>query len=218
MWRECCECEHNLHADEYTSNQWAKGVGRSKCMTCVDRSMQSAQCHICLNWYSGDNSLKQHMKTHPDCEKCGKILPSNDELMRHMDEYHPSCAVCNRTFQSPNALMQHSKTHVAKTVSCPICGNKKFRNAANAVAHVESGYCSGCRGSELAKSSIYDYVSSRAPTLCVPMIENGYTSRSVPDHPYRCTKCSKTFSRLSSQMNHENDVHGDNRKLQQIGW
>lgn len=128
------------------------------------------------------------------------------------------CKICAHRFRLPHDLFQHMKTHAPTNVSCPVCGVQRFRNAANAVAHVESGYCTGCLGADNARTQIHKYVSVRAPTLCVPMIENGDSGQGVPDRPYRCTYCSKSFKHLSAQMNHEGDVHKNDRNLQQIGW
>merc|ERR1719508_248339 len=47
-------------------------------------------------------------------------------------------------------------------VPCPICGVKKmFRTATNAVQHVESGACGGCRGKEKAREQIYKFISNK---------------------------------------------------------
>ena len=135
-----------------------------------------------------------------------------------MQTHISRCDYCGREFQSENSLAQHMKTHRPKNVSCPICGEQRIGSAANAVAHVESGYCSGCRGQDEARRQIYQYVSGHAPNLCVPMLENGGHSDQVPNSPYKCTYCGKQFGQLSSQMNHEQDVHHNDRRMQQLGW
>lgn len=218
MSRVCSKCGYRLHADEFSGNQWSKGVGISQCMDCVSQAQQPVQCDVCDNWYSSDNALEQHMRTHPVCEHCDEQFLSRAALMEHMEYDHNICDICGRDFRSANGLFQHSKTHVPKNVSCPICGDKKFRNAANAVAHVESGYCSGCRGKDFARTKIHQFMTQNAPIFLAPMIENGPGSAGVPDRPYRCTCCSKTFTSLSAQMNHEGDVHGNDRRLHQLGW
>ena len=158
------------------------------------------------------------MRSHPSCSFCSKTFDGHHDLAEHMNDQHPTCPQCDRQFSSPNSLFQHSKAHIPRTVSCPICGDKKFKNAANAVAHVESGYCSGCQGKDNARTQIYQYVSQYAPSLRVQMIENGYSSNSVPDKPYECSYCSRRFAQLSAQMNHEGDFHRNQRQMRQLGW
>lgn len=262
--RVCSECGYRCSPDEFSNNQWRKGPGVSRCMDCVERTEHPVECSVCLNWYSSDNALAQHMKTHPICEYCDEQFFSREVLEDHLDEYHNICDVCNRDFRTPNGLnqhrqihpecdycderfmtradvldhmdahhnicqicgrdfqsqndlFQHSKTHLPRTVSCPLCGEKKFKSGANAVSHVESGYCTACRGQETALRQIHRYVSRNAPQLCTPMLEYGSRCSGVPDQPYRCTYCNKSFRLLSAQMNHENDVHGNDRRPT-LGW
>ena len=52
----------------------------------------------------------------------------------------------DRHFNNQNELTMHMQTHRPRNTACPVCGEIRFASAANAVAHVESGSCSGCRG------------------------------------------------------------------------
>jgi DNA-directed RNA polymerase subunit RPC12/RpoP len=216
--RHCSECGSWCDADEFSNNQWRRGPGASRCIECVDRTEQPVECDVCARWLTSDNALAQHMKTHPECQYCDERFYSHAHLADHVNSAHNVCPTCGRDFRSPNGLFQHQKSHAPRNVSCPICGEQRFRNAANAVAHVESGYCAGCLGKDHARAQIHQFVTHNAPRLCVPAIENGYGGGGVPDRPYRCTDCGKTFASLSAQMNHEGDVHGNNRRLQQLGW
>mmetsp|Transcript_5799 Transcript_5799/g.10134 ORF Transcript_5799/g.10134 Transcript_5799/m.10134 type:complete len:174 (+) Transcript_5799:140-661(+) len=168
MLRICAECTNLLDSCEFSSNQWKKGAGSSRCWDCVSRTVQ--------------------------------------------------CSICSRSFTSQNNLRQHMKTHVARSIPCPVCGDKKkFRNAANAVAHVESGYCSGCKGQQNARQQIYNYARINAPQLTTNLIEGaqgGYGR--VPQKPYRCQFCARNFAHLSALLNHERDAHRNNRPIQQI--
>lgn len=110
------------------------------------------------------------------------------------------------------------KVHIPKDVQCPVCKQKSFSRGADAVAHVESGYCSGCRGKSQARQQIHDFVGRNAGQLLVPQIENGHGDGATPDYPYRCRHCSKMFRNLSSLMNHEEDKHSSRGSIQfQIG-
>lgn len=111
------------------------------------------------------------------------------------------------------------KSHATRVLKCPLCqGPKQFKNGANVVAHVESGFCTGCVGKDAARDQIFQFVSRNAPSLTVPMLENGGYGGGAPARPYQCSYCSKTFAHLSAQMNHEGDVHANNRGLNQLGW
>lgn len=191
----CARCDDYCERHEYSANQWKKVEGEAICKSCVEYMQRDVQCDFCERWFDSENSLNMHMETH--IHRCG---------------------TCNRGFYDLNQLRQHEKVHRPKTVKCPLCGEQRFGSAANAVAHVESGYCSGCRGKSNARSQIYNFVSHHAASLRAPMIGNGDGDRGVPDRPYRCTYCSKTFTMLSAQMNHECDVHGNDRNIRQLGW
>lgn len=190
---ECSECSEFCESYEFSSNQWAKGRSRAKCRNCVNDSQREVSCPFCGRSFNCQNSLNMHR---PSCV--------------------PTCSQCSRTFGSQHSLDQHMKSHRPREIQCPLChGAKRFRNGANVVAHVESGYCSGCRGEEFAKERIFDFVSRNARSLVVPMLQNGDNQTTTRRNPYQCTYCHKTFAQLSAQMNHEEDVHGNQRSMGQ---
>ena len=108
-----------------------------------------------------------------------KLVPEFPEMAHHNSEYwkdmkyHPSTAIycpnCNKMFDHPNGnkkhidnmLKQHMQVHAPRNVSCPVCGDQRFRNATNAVQHVESGSCKGCKGKETAREQIYKFISNK---------------------------------------------------------
>ena len=102
------------------------------------------------------------------------------------------CEECQRTFNSSNELNMHRQIHRPRNVSCPLCGLRNFRSGANAVQHVESGYCTGCIGQDNARQRIYEFASTRQEMRSMlsnaPMIKDGYNSgqRAVPNNPYQC--------------------------------
>jgi hypothetical protein len=92
-----------------------------------------------------------------------------------------------------------------------------FRSGANAVQHVESGYCSGCRGQDNARQQIYDYARGQrgmqrfmgeTPLLTWNGMNNG-----VPDLPYRCPECNKSFRQLSQLLQHQDQKHNTHRMI-----
>ena len=98
-----------------------------------------------------------------------------------------------------------------------VCGETRFRSGANAVQHVESGYCTGCKGQDNARRQIYDFAQAQRgmrPYLTgTPMLTNGSGSSGVPDKPYQCPQCAKSFRHLSQLMQHQDQKHGNLRML-----
>ena len=58
-------------------------------------------------------------------------------------------------------LKMHIQVHEPRTVSCPVCGDQRFRSTTNAVQHVESGSCRGCKGKENARQQIFKFISNK---------------------------------------------------------
>lgn len=116
----------------------------------------------------------------------------------------------------------HMQVHRPRNVACPICGEARFKSGANAVQHVESGYCSGCRGKDLARSQIYNFAQNqpamRRFMTDTPMIADGNSyDDDVPDFPYHCPECTKSFRQLSQLLQHQDQKHNNN-KFQMIGF
>lgn len=57
----------------------------------------------------------------------------------------------------------HLQVHRPRNDACPICGDRRFRSGANAVQHVESGYCSGCYSTDgdNDRQQIYNFARSQ---------------------------------------------------------
>ena len=125
------------------------------------------------------------------------------------------CRECGREFTNQNNLNMHMQVHRPREFRCPICGDVRFKSPANAVQHVESGSCSGCLGRDNARRQIYDYVQRNAGGSN-PMLTNGGSHsyrESVPDFPYQCQECAKSFRNLSQLMQHMDQKHNRMRML-----
>jgi hypothetical protein len=128
------------------------------------------------------------------------------------------CHICDRYFGNRNNLKMHMQVHRPRSVACPICGEERFRNGANAVQHVESGSCRGCRGSqESARRQIYDFACQNRKMhrflMDVPRLTYGgssYDQEEVPDFPYHCPDCYKYFRQLSQLLQHQDNKHSRN--------
>lgn len=184
MGRYCADCEDWCTKSNFTSNQWRKGEGCSRCKDCV----------------SGSQS-QYHSSGH---------------------DYQPSypsfrCIECNRDFNSQNELNMHQQVHRPRNIACPVCGDRRFRSPANAVQHVESGFCSGCKGRDNARQQIYQYAQTKRGMknyfTGTPLLTNGAYNQGVPDYPYQCNQCAKVFRNLSQLMQHVDQKHNNMRML-----
>ena len=169
MGRECSQCNDWLSNSNFSSNQWRKGEGYSRCKDCV----------------SGYVSFQ--------------------------------CGECYRDFNTQNQLNMHMQTHRPRNVACPICKDQRFRSSANAVQHVESGYCTGCTGQDNARTQIYELAQSlngmQRYLNGTPLLTNGGYNSGVPDLPYQCQECAKSFRQLSQLMQHQDQKHNNTRML-----
>ena len=173
MARLCDQCQTWKSSSDYSSNQWRKGDGLSRCRSCVH-----GHGHV-----------------------------ANSAVV-----YQYSCQECQSCFSNLNELNMHMQVHRPRNVACPLCGEGRFRSGANAVQHVESGFCTGCRGATNAREQIYKFASSQRamqPYLSdVPRLTNGGNENAVPDFPYSCSKCSRPFKQLGHLLQHEESKHG----------
>lgn len=118
-------------------------------------------------------------------------------------------SVCARSFPDAHTLASHEKSHLPKNTQCPLCGETRFRNLVGAVAHVEGGTCSACLGQDNARRQVYQFAQQHSGMLMLgdrqPILQlDAYGSVVIPEHPYACPTCRKTFKNLSSQMDHQN--------------
>mmetsp|Transcript_74552 Transcript_74552/g.112331 ORF Transcript_74552/g.112331 Transcript_74552/m.112331 type:complete len:179 (-) Transcript_74552:222-758(-) len=166
-------------------------------------------CSDCEDWCSNRSfSRNQWLK--------------GDGYSRCKDCVHPppppapptfQCGQCYREFNSHNNLQMHMQVHRPRTVACPVCGDTRFKSGANAVQHVESGYCTGCRGTSNARAQIYQYASQKAAMSRyingTPLLTNGSYNDpgGVPDFPYQCPECARSFRQLSQLLQHQDQKH-----------
>jgi len=131
------------------------------------------------------------------------------------------CGECSRTFNSQNELNMHQQVHRPRNVACPLCGDVRFRSGANAVQHVESGFCTGCRGQDNAREQIYKFANAQNSMRRFiaggqQMLTNGndYNNNSIPNFPYQCPQCyNKSFRHLSQLLQHNDQKHNQRNMI-----
>ena len=202
MGRYCAECDDYCDSEDFSNNQWRKGDGYSRCIECVNgRPCSDCGCSLPRDDYSNNQWNKG--SGYSRCYDCVNQVYE--------------CSVCYRTFQGQNQLNMHMQVHRPRAVACPVCGDTRFRTGANAVQHVESGFCSGCRGVDNARAQIHQFAQGQRAMqqFMVPQLEYGGASGpgDVPDYPYQCRPCGKYFRQLSQLLQHQDQKHNNVRAI-----
>ena len=70
---------------------------------------------------------------------------------------------------APVSVTLCPQVHKPRTVSCPACGETRFRSSANAVQHFESGSCSSCPGRERARAAVHGFVARNQVRFCLAL-------------------------------------------------
>jgi hypothetical protein len=185
-------------------------------------------CADCGDWQSNSRFSRNQWLKGDGNSRCKPCVSNSSQQTQ---EYTPTiityqCHTCSREFSTQNQLNMHMQVHRPKTVACLICGEVKFKSAANAVQHAESGYCTGCRGTkENARRQIYDFATKQGGAAMnrylthTPMLEyggGGSRNGAIPDFPYCCPDCDQKFRNLSQLMQHRDNKHNNRGNL--IGY
>lgn len=138
-----------------------------------------------------------NLLTNTDLRSKTSTIPSSSVTQQH------KCTKCPAAFSGSNALKMHMQTHLLSIVKCPRCSSK-FRSSANVLQHIESGYCRGTRGKEVARKVIY----RQAETQFCLNYADGYDKHSdVPDFPYKCPSCDRFFQGGGQCLQHQEHKH-----------
>jgi hypothetical protein len=184
MGRTYANCGQWCSNSQFSRNQMMKGEGYSRCKDCVDGPSGTAY---------------QYQSPPPP-----PVFQCNE---------------CYREFNNQNELNMHMQVHRPRAVTCILCGERSFKSAANMVQHVESGYCTACKGSDNARQQIYGFANSQRrmqPYMTnTPLLTNGGNNyQGVPDLPYKCQECAKSFRQLSQLLQHMDNKHKQMRMIQ----
>jgi DNA-directed RNA polymerase subunit RPC12/RpoP len=175
------------------------------------------ECASCDQWLSNSNFSRNQWLKGDGYSRCKSCVGSQSYGQVTTVTYQ--CQECYRDFNSDNELQMHMQVHRPRNVACPVCGDRRFRSSANAVQHVESGYCTGCQGRDNARQQIYRFASNSGrmnqyltETPLLTYGGNNYNN-DVPDFPYKCPQCNVSFRQLSQLMQHQDNKHNNNRLM-----
>jgi hypothetical protein len=177
-------------------------------------------CAQCGNWCSCSQFSRNQWTYGDGASRC-----KNCVFGTHFYQPPPppppsfACGECYREFNNQNELNMHMQVHRPRLVTCIVCKQKHFKSSANMVQHVESGYCTGCNGKDNARQQIYGLATKlrgMQPYMTgTPLLTNGgHNYGGVPDFPYQCQQCAKSFRHLSQLMQHQDNKHNNRRMLQ----
>ncbi|KAL4080058.1 hypothetical protein V8B97DRAFT_1929751 [Scleroderma yunnanense] len=81
----------------------------------------SLSCDMCNLKFCCDSVLRDHIETHPTCDKCGQSFIDEPSLYRHTEPQHPVivCRGCEGAITSEDGLDVH---HASEHPPCTICG------------------------------------------------------------------------------------------------
>ena len=166
--------------------------------------MISRQCAQCKHWRDGDLYSNNQWRKGDGASRCNHCLIGF------------VCPTCHISFNNANQLKMHLQVHRPKYIVCPVCQDqtKLFASGANAVQHVESGYCTGCQGSDNAREAIYKFaaqkkVMQRYLTEPPRITWHGeIITQDIPYYPYTCKECGILYHNLSSLLQHQENKHG----------
>lgn len=181
--------------------------------------MVARSCAECNSWLDRSYFSRTQWTKGVGLSRCANCVDGGGGGGGGGGYYHRyQCGECFREFANQNELNQHMQVHRPRTVACPICHETRFRSGANAVQHVESGYCTGCLGQDNARQQIYQFASAqigmRPYMSSVPQLTYGGSSHgAAPEYPYSCNECNKQFRQLSQLMQHQDAKHNNTRLL-----
>ena len=126
MIRNCTECYEAKEKYEFSSSQWRKGDGSSRCSACISATQQPVDCNMCGREFGSDNELQMHR---PACgRRCAvcyeykrKYAFSNNQWRK--DEESSRCVDC----LSSSAQQQQEEKEDGGRRCCNNCYEYKER-------------------------------------------------------------------------------------------
>jgi len=164
--RECAECGCTRVQGDFSTTQWRKGRGESRCQDCVTPAGDGRTCGHCGQKFRDDNALQMHARTHQErrfgCPGCGKKYRGLTDTALHFES--GACSACKGknnarraaydiVSQQPggsNFIVQRitdgersgAWTPDGHNFKCPSC-KKKFGTVSALMQHQQSTPCIG---------------------------------------------------------------------------
>jgi uncharacterized C2H2 Zn-finger protein len=155
-------------------------------------------CPSCHRTFRGGGACLQHQDHKHDLSPASVAARTGG-----VAESHHTCTKCSKVFSHANQLKMHMQKHLPRDVKCPKC-SKKFKSRANMVQHMETGSCPGARGKEIAWKLIFD----QAEKLFGLKYADDDKTNEIPEFPYKCPSCNRTFRGGGACLQHQDHKHG----------
>lgn len=108
MPRECAQCGDFSFKAAFSTSQWRKGIGESRCEDCVGATQTLVSCDECGKWLPDDNALKMHKRKHQErtfaCPGCDKMYRGLTDTALHFES--GSCTACKGQDNARRAAYQ----------------------------------------------------------------------------------------------------------------
>lgn len=213
-----CNTVHPDQAREFENQMTAYPVVNS-----VPGAEQTV-CEVCHKKFTDSQSLRQHLIFHISrqkwqCSYCNVHFTNSAELESHNIEAHSisgnMCHICGTMFESVSALARHENTHKQRPKErrelCQHCGTSVLSSSLRkhiADMHIEkvSCICEICSSQRVPEDMQAFACEICGKIFCHKYVRKAHMYKYHFEHyrtgPYKCDRCSATFSNRKMQLVH----------------